>query len=240
MKGFFLVLMAVVMTVGVLAVTAGGAPKASKATDDQGRRLAGPFCIGKSFLKPLDGGRATRQIRFQLAVLRAGAVRSVAKTQPCRPWENRKLGLAWPGLPGTGTGPAGLQGPPGPAGAQGPPGPAGPKGDTGATGPAGPAGPSTGVPGPAGSPGPKGDTGATGATGPKGDTGATGATGAPGPAGPTGPAGPAGPKGDPGSGLGNGFIIACVSQGGSVQFNVNGQPCSNPGHTQLKLVVVRP
>jgi hypothetical protein len=30
-----------------------------------------------------------------------------------------------------------------------------------------------------------------------------------------------------------------VSQGGSVQLNVNGQPCSNPGHIQLKLVIVK-
>lgn len=93
-----------------------------------------------------------------------------------------------------------------------------------------------GTPGPAGPQGSKGDTGATGPVGPQGATGAVG------------PAGPKGDKGDTGapgkdgsSGLGNGFVYACVSNGGTVQLNVNGQPCGdNNGHTtQLKLVIVK-
>jgi hypothetical protein len=173
---------------------------AGAASNDQGRRLAGPFCVGKTFLKPVNGSKATNSPVYTISVLRAGVVRSIARTQSCRPWEERKLGLAWPQI-------AGPAGPPGPAGPKGDTGPAGPKGDPGS--PGGPAGPA----------------------GPKGDTG------------PAGPAGPAGPKGDPGpagkDGLGNGFIYACVSQGGSVQLNVNGKPCSNPGHVQLKLVIVK-
>lgn len=83
-----------------------------------------------------------------------------------------------------------------------------------------------------GKPGKNGKAGArglTGAAGAKGDTGARGASG------------PAGPQGPPGAdGLGNGVIYACVSQGGSLQLNVNGQPCDNEGHLPLKLVVVNP
>lgn len=124
----------------------------------------------------------------------------------------------------------GKRGLPGTPGATGPQGPAGPAGSAGAVGPAGPQGP-------------KGDTGATGAQGPKGDPGAPGETGATGPAGPQGPAGPAGPQGPPGqngTGLGNGVIYACVSQGGSLQLDVNGQPCDNKGHMPIELVVVNP
>lgn len=155
---------------------------AGAASNDQGRRLAGPFCVGKRSLKPL----GTR-IDARLAILRAGAVRSVARTQPCRPWEDRKLGLAWPGT--VGVGPAGPAGPPG-ASIKGDKGDRGEKGDS-----------------------VKGDRGLPGTNGTDGKDGK--------------------------DGLGNGFIIACVSSGGSVQMNVNGQPCDNPGHTQLKLVIVK-
>ena len=121
--------------VGTFAVTATSAPTA---TQDQGRRLTGPFCIGKKFLRPLTRSEENRikqaanmnDVRLGLAVLRAGAVRSVAKGDKCRPWENLKQGVAVAGTPG----PRGLKGE---AGARGPAGANGAKGDTGATGSAG-------------------------------------------------------------------------------------------------------
>ena len=76
---------AVLVTVLVLVAAASGA------NTDQGRRLAGPFCVGKTFLKPLDGSRATNVPTFRISILRAGVVRSVALNQKCRPWENRKV-----------------------------------------------------------------------------------------------------------------------------------------------------
>jgi hypothetical protein len=204
----------------VVAIAASGAFATStqqKATLDEGRRLAGPFCIGKRFLKPVQRGQQTTTPALQLAILRAGVVRSVGASEKCRPWENRKpgvavLGPAGPkgdkgdaGVPGSQgqrgeAGAAGAQGSQGPAGAVGP---AGAKGDTGSAGAKG----EDGSTGPAGPSGPKGDTGAagaqgvkgdTGAKGDKGDTGATGSAGAVGAAGPIGPVGPAGPKGDTG------------------------------------------
>ena len=128
---------------------------AGATSNDQGRRLSGPFCVGKSFLKPVDGSRTTGSPIFKISVLRAGVVRSVARTQPCRAWEDRKLGLAIPDIDTNTPGPAGATGPPGPAGA------------TGAVGPAGPAG----TTGPAGLKGDKGDTGAQGPPGKDGKDG---------------------------------------------------------------------
>ncbi len=85
---------------------------------DQGRRLAGPFCVGK----PNAGQNA-------------GVVRSIAAVQACRSYEIRKLGLAVPHPEvGGGTGKAGADGSAGASGEKGE------KGDTGATGPAGPKG----------------------------------------------------------------------------------------------------
>jgi hypothetical protein len=182
---------------------------ASATNQDKGRRLAGPFCVGKRSLKPLDGGRVNGAIAFKTAILRAGVVRSVAVGQPCRPWEDRKLGLAIPDIdqPSVGDqGPQGPPGPPGPAGKNGingepgiglpgPAGPAGAKGATGANGAQGPIGPQ-GPPGSGnGTPGPPGPKGDTGPKGDKGDTGATGVAGPPGPKGDTGPPGPPGPPG---------------------------------------------
>ena len=175
---------------GVVAISA--AQTTRGVNHDKGRRLSGPFCVGKP-----NAGK------------NAGVVRSIAKTQKCRSYELRKYGVAVPDDDNTGVA-AGLAGATGPAGAKGDTGAAGPqgaKGDTGATGPAGA----------------KGDTGATGAPGPKGDTGATG---------PRGPAGPAGA-----AGLGNGTIQVCVSGGGTLQMDVNGQPCDNQGHQPITLVV---
>lgn len=214
---------------GVTAAVSSALVFASIGSADQGRRIAGPICVDKS----------------------TGVVRAVAEVpfQKCRPNEIRRYGLkikvtnktiivkgtAGPkgatGLTGA-VGPAGVAGAPGPVGPAGPAGPAGKDGvGTGVAGPAGPAGPV----GPAGA---KGDTGATGAAstvpGPAGATGPQGPAGAPGTPGATGPAGA-----DGAAGLGNGIIYACVSNGGSLQLSVNGQPCGgNNGHSPIKLVVV--
>jgi hypothetical protein len=154
-----------------------GASFAGATSSDQGRRLAGPFCVGKAWVKPLHVGGNK--------ISRAGVVRSVALTEKCQVTEIRKVGLAVPdpdeASPGT---PKGT-----PAPGPGTAGPAGPKGD-------------------------KGDTGSQGVAGKDGKNGK--------------------------DGLGDGFVYACVSNGGSVQLNVNGQPCGdNQGHTQIKLVVVQ-
>jgi Collagen triple helix repeat (20 copies) len=148
---------AAVALTAVLFVAAG-------ASADQGRRLTGPVCIGKSGLNNLEGrarginasGRATQR----WAILRAGVVRSVAAKRKCFPWEIRRNGV---GLPQT----SGPRGPQGERGAQGPQGAQGAQGAAGATGAAGPAGPA----------GSAGAVGATGAKGDKGDRGDAGAGG---------------------------------------------------------------
>jgi len=76
-----------------------------------------------------------------------------------------------------------------------------------------------------------------GLRGKNGKNGTNGTNGATGPMGPAGPVGPQGPAGQNGSSLGNGIIYACVSNGGSLQLDVNGKPCDNAGHMPLKLVV---
>jgi hypothetical protein len=139
---FGLLVLMLTVAVGVAGAT----------TKDQGRRLAGPFCVGKRFLRPLDGARATNHPLAGVAVLRAGVVRSVSVNQACRPWENRKVGLAIPDPDNPG---GGGSGPAGPAGPQGP------KGDTGATGAKG-------------ATGDKGATGAPGKDGTDGDANNTG------------------------------------------------------------------
>ena len=103
---------AMLAALGVVAISAAQ----SHVINDKGRRLAGPFCVGKN-----NAGK------------NAGVVRSIAKTQKCRSYEIRKYGIAVPDNDATGTA-AGI------AGATGPAGPQGAKGDTGATGPAGPQG----------------------------------------------------------------------------------------------------
>ena len=202
MRGKFILAAGAVVLAVFLVGTALGSGTQQPRRGDQGRRLAGPFCIGKANVPPLEGLRVRTRFQGLLrtrAILRAGVVRSVQKGFPCRSWENPAPGLAIPRIPGP-------RGPRGPAGAPGPAGPQGPQGLPGTPG---------GPPGPQGIPGPPGATGATGATGPKGE------------------------KGDAGSGLGNATIDACVSHGGSIQMDVNGHPCDNPGHIPLKLVVVR-
>ena len=202
---------AVVAVALLVAVTASGAPS------DQGRRLTGPVCIGKSGLKNLEGGG--RQLRHghateRWAILRAGVVRSVAKNRKCFPWEIRRNGVGLPQTPGP-RGPAGERGAPGaqgPAGAQGPQGPAGQGGGTG-------------------SQGPKGDTGATGPPGPKGDKGDAGAKGE------QGIQGLQGPKGDAG-GLGDHTAILCISNGNNVKYGGPTGALCDPGHGDMLLKVV--
>jgi len=201
---------------------------AGATSSDQGRRLAGPFCVGKRYLQPI-GARTQLQ-----AILRAGVVRSVAVGQPCRPWEIRKLGLAVPRIPGP-AGPKGDQGDKGNTGATGATGTTGVKGDTGATGAPGPKGDTgltgaTGATGPAGAIGPMGPSGATGAVGPKGDKGDKGDTGLPGPKGDTGSQGPPGPPGVDQDSLGHVWVCSDGQTGHGLEFGgVNPQDpeCGN-------------
>ena len=194
--------MKAVITAGVVTALVVGVTAASSAPvrkGDQGRRLAGPFCIGKHNLdskRPV--GLDPRVARFlgARAILRAGVVRSIAQKDKCRPWEDRRVGLAVPRIPG-------------------PRGPAGPAGATGAQGPQGIPGTGT-TPGPQGPQGAKGDTGATGQTGATGAKGETGATGA------TGPQGPKGEPGKDGTGLGNGTAWLCYApQEGDPNGNIH-------------------
>ena len=114
-------LLAAASVVGALALV-------SLASGDQGRRLAGPFCINNN----------------------SGVVRAIAASQKCKAGETRKYGVAVTGLlallvPKGAPGAKGAQGAAGPrscgcrgsAGAAGPAGAQGPAGATGATGPAG-------------------------------------------------------------------------------------------------------
>ena len=145
-----MLLAALLAALGVVAISA--AQNSRAFNHDKGRRLAGPFCVGKP-----NAGK------------NAGVVRSIAKTQKCRSYELRKYGIAVPDDDTTAAA-TGI------TGANGPAGPQGPKGDTGATGAAGPAGAKgdTGATGAAGPQGPKGDSGATGPQGPAGPAGANG------------------------------------------------------------------
>ena len=141
-------LLAIALVIAVPAV-------ATASSSDQGRRLAGPFCVGK-----VTAGK------------NAGIVRSIAVTRACRSYELRKVGVAVSGPAGP-KGPQGDTGPQGVAGPKGEQGNDGSKGKTGATGPKG----DTGATGSTGATGPTGATGATGATGPTGPSGATGPKG---------------------------------------------------------------
>lgn len=107
----------------------------------------------------------------------------------------------------------------------------GPAGLAGATGAAG----AQGATGAVGTAGAKGDAGATGAQGVQGLPGEAGAQGV---SGPTGATGPIGPAGKDGSGLGNATLKVCVSNGGTLQLDVNGQPCDNQGHQPITIVIV--
>lgn len=189
------------------------------ANNDQGRRLAGPFCIGKANLKNLNGtlaglvkaGKTTRRA----GILRAGAVRSVAKNQPCRPWEVRRNGLALPKIPGPAgpAGKAGANGVNGAPGANGANGAAGVAGAVGATGSVGATG-ATGAVGPMGPAGLKGDKGEKGDRGERGFRGFPGLKGEKGDRGEKGEKGDKGDRGEPGSGLGDHTRWICVNTEG--------------------------
>lgn len=158
MKKFATIVVAVVVSIGVIGSTASA---------DKGRRIAGPICVN------LNTGvvRAVAEVPFQ----------------KCLPGEIRRYGLAVKSVNKTviikgKAGPKGATGKDGANGAPGSAGVAGPSGTTGLQGPAGPAG-ATGAKGEAGA---KGDTGTAGSRGETGAQGATGATGAVGPKGDTG------------------------------------------------------
>jgi hypothetical protein len=200
----------IIIVAAFAAIAIIGTVSADTGPGDQGRRLAGPFCINNN----------------------TGVVRAVAVTQKCKAGETRKVGVAVPcnsvtikkvranpcvvqrGVPGQ-NGAAGAKGETGATGSPGATGAQGAQGATGAAGAAGAQGPK-GADGKDGiscfteeqyedkeygyvvNPacvGPKGDTGSTGATGAKGDTGATGAQGETGKTGATGEQGPKGDKG---------------------------------------------
>lgn len=223
MRKFVLMLVAVAMLVG--------AQFAAGASQDKGRRLTPPACIaafhGASFVV-WDGQR--------LGKVWDGVERSVAYGQKCRSYERPGIGVAIK----NGNGPA----------APGKPGPAGPAGKAGANGKDGQSVTLTSANGCVTIHAVNGDgtvcNGANGHDGAsiKGDKGDPGTPGAPGAAstvpGPQGPQGPQGPPGPAGTITGGYIIYACVSNGGSVQLNVNGQPCgNNQGHTQIKLLAVQ-
>jgi hypothetical protein len=119
---------------------------ATGASSDQGRRLAGPFCVGKAGLQPVwaknEGGKFVK-------LTRAGVVRSVSFGEKCQSDEIPKVGVAIPDndptapqaptAPGA-KGEKGDKGDTGATGAAGAKGDTGAQGATGATGPAGPAG----------------------------------------------------------------------------------------------------
>src|SRR3954470_11034298 len=123
-KLIVLVLAALLTTVGVAGAT----------SKDQGRRLAGPFCIGKTSVSPLKVKNVFGQT---VTVPRAGIVRSIGIGMKCNANENRRFGVPVKG----GAGPAGEAGPIGPQGAAGPAGAKGDTGSAGATGQAGAQGP---------------------------------------------------------------------------------------------------
>lgn len=110
---------------------------ATAISGDQGKRLAGPFCIDKS----------------------NGVVHSASASKSCSADQIRKTGLAVPAGPAGPKGVAGTNGINGATGATGAAGPAGPSGATGATGATGAKGATgdVGPVGPAGAVGPKGD-----------------------------------------------------------------------------------
>lgn len=171
---------------------------ATGASSDQGRRLAGPFCVGKANLSPF----FVKKVGW---VSRAGVVRSVAVTEQCQSWELRKFGQP--------DNDAATEG--------GVPGPAGPQGDTGAAGKDGKSITITSTEKTEGGTTVTFSDGtsifvADGAPGPKGDKGDTGATGA------TGPAGPAGKDGTNGEGGDNDDVqqglAVCASNGGNLKL----------------------
>ena len=212
MKKFATIVVAVVVSIGVIGSTASA---------DKGRRIAGPICVN------LDTGvvRAVAEIPFQA----------------CRTGEIRRYGLKVQSKTIIIKGKAGPKGATGKAGGNGAPGSAGvagPSGPAGLQGPAGPAG-ATGAAGAKGEAGAKGDTGSAG---PKGETGAQGSTGATGVTGATGAAGPKGDKGDAGTGLGDGYRWICKQGQGNGSLHDGGTganpDCNNGAGLAFKVVTI--
>ena len=79
-KLIVLVLAALLTSVGVAGAT----------SNDQGRRLAGPFCIGKTSVSPLKVKNVFGQT---VTVPRAGIVRSIGIGMKCNGNENRRFGV---------------------------------------------------------------------------------------------------------------------------------------------------
>lgn len=206
------ILMMAVTALVTISVVATPASANKQAQEDKGKRVTPPVCMGKQTLAPVKGTTIFGQ---SVTVPRAGVMRSVAKTEPCRSDEVRGLGVK---VPDDDSG----------AGAPGKTGPKGDKGATGAQGVPGPAGAASTVPGPAGP---------AGAPGPKGDTGA--ASTVPGPAGPAGPAGPPGPAG---TGIGDGYRWLCEDGNtghGMADGGTGAQPnCNNGTKLAFKVVTV--
>lgn len=94
---------AIVAALSIIGGAAAAVPQGpTTGPNDQGRRLAGPFCVGLS----------------------TGIVRAVPAAKPCKKGELRRFGFAVPH-------PETVAGPAGPAGPQGPQGPAGQNGKDG-------------------------------------------------------------------------------------------------------------
>lgn len=102
-RNFFIV--TIVLALAIVGIASG-------ASSDQGRRLAGPFCVGKANLSPFYA-KGTGWIS------RAGVVRSVSVTEQCQRTEIRKFGVAVPDVDKDGPTVAGPQGPKGDTGAAG-------------------------------------------------------------------------------------------------------------------------
>ena len=100
----------IVLSLAALLTSVGVAGAQS---NDQGRRLAGPFCIGKTSVSPL---RLKNIYGQTVTVPRAGIVRSIGISQKCNANENRRFGVPVAG----GGGAKGDSGPIGPQGAAGP------------------------------------------------------------------------------------------------------------------------
>ena len=145
-----------VFLAAVAAVVIVGSVSAATGPNDQGRRLAGPFCVNNS----------------------DGTVHSVAKGAKCKPGQSARAGWPVPCKTVTvnkvPTNPClpvkGARGAGGAAGAAGATGAAGSQGATGAQGASG----ATGATGATGASGHSGEQGAQGPQGAKGDTGGDG------------------------------------------------------------------
>ena len=100
----------VVMSALLVLIVAG---TTGAANNDQGRRLAGPFCVGKANLNNLEGkrtGLSAGKTTQRFGILRAGAVRSVASISHVDHGSLGSLVLLFRSRPGA-PGPQGERGP---------------------------------------------------------------------------------------------------------------------------------